>query len=131
MRGTYAAFAAHGVKADWGRDWGPTRRRRAARSGSLPTMNTTDNIHPSALDVSAEVVEVTGAGLRVVEIGAVVLLGLLVTPPLLILAVVVAMPAIAVGAVVAAIAVPTMLVRRVRAHHRAHGSTLFLHRLMP
>jgi hypothetical protein len=94
-------------------------------------MNTTDNIHPSALDVSAEVVEVTGAGLRVVEIGAVVLLGLLVTPPLLILAVVVAMPAIAVGAVVAAIAVPTMLVRRVRAHHRAHGSTLFLHRLMP
>jgi hypothetical protein len=94
-------------------------------------MNTTDNIHPSALDVSAEVVEVTGAGLRVVEIGAVVLLGLLVTPPLLILAVVVAMPAIVVGAVVAAIAVPTMLVRRVRAHHRAHGSTLFLHRLMP
>jgi hypothetical protein len=34
-----------------------------------------------------------------------------------------------VAAVVAAIAVPTVLVRRVLAHHRAHGSTLFLHRL--
>jgi hypothetical protein len=31
---------------------------------------------------------------------------------------------------VAAIAVPTVLVRRVLAHHRAHGSTLFLHRLL-
>jgi len=57
-------------------------------------------------------------------------LGLLVTPPLLILAVVVAMPAIAVGAVVAAIAAPILLIRRVRAHHRAHGSTLFLHRVL-
>jgi hypothetical protein len=54
---------------------------------------------------------------------------------LLILAAVVAVPFLAisavVAAVVAAIAVPTLLVRRVRAHHRAHGSTLFLHRLRP
>jgi hypothetical protein len=42
----------------------------------------------------------------------------------------VAMSAV-VAAVVAAIVVPTLLVRRVRTHHRAHGSTLFLHRLRP
>jgi hypothetical protein len=104
-------------------------------------MNTTQDIRPprtghqTHLEVSAEVVEVTGGGLRIAEIGLVIFLGLLVCPPLLILAVVVAAPLIAitavVAAVVAAIAVPTMLVRRVRAHHRAHGSTLFLHRLRP
>ena len=104
-------------------------------------MNTTDSIHPSLtghhtpLEVSADVVEVTGGGLRIAEIGLVVFLGLLVCPPLLILAVVVAAPLIAisllVAAVVAAIAVPTFLVRRVRAHHRAHGSTMFLHRMRP
>src|SRR3954447_24341406 len=99
-------------------------------------MFTTENVptgHAEALEVSAEVVEATGAGLRIAEIGLVVFLGLLVSPPLLILAVVVAVPFIAisavVAAVVAAIAVPTLLVRRVRAHHRAHRSTLFLHRL--
>jgi hypothetical protein len=101
-------------------------------------MFTTDNVqsgHPQALEVSAELVEATGAGLRIAEIGVVIFLGLLVSPPLLILAVVVAMPLVAISAVVAAavaaVAVPTMLVRRVRAHHRAHGSTLFLHRLRP
>jgi hypothetical protein len=104
-------------------------------------MNTTEDIrpshtgHPTHLEVSADVVEVTGGGLRLAEIGLVIFLGLLVCPPLLILAVVVAVPVIAVAAVaaavVAAIAVPTALVRRVRAHHRAHGSTLFLHRLLP
>jgi hypothetical protein len=96
-------------------------------------MNTTENIHTSGLEVSAEVVEVTGGALRAVEIAAVILLGLLVAPPFLILAVVVAVPFIAIGAVVAAvvgaIAVPIILVRRVRAHHRAHGSTMFLHRI--
>jgi uncharacterized membrane protein len=104
-------------------------------------MNTTDNArpsltrHPTHLEVTAEVVEVTGGGLRIAEVGVVIFLGLLVCPPLLILAVVVAAPLIAIAALVAAavgaIAVPTMLVRRVLAHHRAHGSTLFLHRLRP
>ncbi|HMJ34915.1 MAG TPA: hypothetical protein VK501_13465 [Baekduia sp.] len=96
-------------------------------------MNTTNNIHPGGVEVSEELIEATGGGLRVIEVGVAVLLGLLVCPPLLILAVVVAVPIIAisalVAAVVAAVAVPTWLVRRVRAHHRAHGSTLFLHRL--
>jgi flagellar biosynthesis protein FliP len=102
-------------------------------------MNATEDIrhlrtgHPTHLEVTADVVEVTGGGLRIAEIALVILLGLLVCPPFLILAVVVAAPLIAmtaiVVAVVAAIAVPTLLVRRVLAHHRAHGSTLFLHRV--
>ena len=103
-------------------------------------MNITQDIrpphtgHPTHLEVTAEVVEVTGGGLRIAEIGVVIFLGLLVCPPLLILAVVVAAPiaiTAVVAAAVAAIAVPTVLVRRVLAHHRAHGSTLFLHRLRP
>jgi hypothetical protein len=104
-------------------------------------MNITQDIrpprtgHPTHLEVTADVVEVTGGALRITEVGVVIFLGLLVCPPLLILAVVVAAPLIAmtafVAAAVAAIAVPTVLVRRVLAHHRAHGSTLFLHRLRP
>jgi hypothetical protein len=91
------------------------------------------HLHAPPVEVSAELIEATGGGLRIAEVGVVALLGLLVCPPLLILAVVVAVPVIAVSAVVAAavaaIAVPTVLVRHVLAHHRAHGSTLFLHRL--
>jgi hypothetical protein len=104
-------------------------------------MNFSSDIHQpqrvsaqlTPVELSEELVEVTGAGGRVIEVGLVSLLGLLACPPLLILAVVVAVPAIAlsalVAAVVAAVVVPTALVRRVVAHHRAHGSTLFLHRL--
>jgi hypothetical protein len=98
------------------------------------SMTTTNHIHTSGIEATEELIEVTGGGLRIVEIGVVILLGLLVCPPLLILAVVVAVPVIAVSAlvaaVVAAVAVPTLLVRRVRAHHRRHGSTLFLHRVL-
>jgi hypothetical protein len=102
-------------------------------------MNTTHDIRPpltgrpTHAEVSAEVIEVTGGGLRIAEVALVIFLGLLVCPPLLILAVVVAAPLIAmtalIAAAVAAVAVPTVLVRRVVAHHRAHGSTLFLHRV--
>jgi NhaP-type Na+/H+ and K+/H+ antiporter len=98
-------------------------------------MNTTDNIHPSGVEIGGELIEVAGGGLRVVELGIFSLLGLLVCPPLLILAVVVAVPVIATAAVVAAVVAPvavaTWLVRRVHAHHRTHGSTVFLHRLRP
>ncbi|MGH2893988.1 MAG: hypothetical protein ACRDPM_12095 [Solirubrobacteraceae bacterium] len=61
-------------------------------------------------------------------IGAIIVLGLLVWWPLVILALVVIVPALAisavVAAVVAAIVAPTWpLVRRVRAHHaRLHGA---------
>jgi hypothetical protein len=66
-------------------------------------MNATDNAHPSGLEVTAELVEATGGGLRIVEVGLVIFLGLLVCPPFLILAVVVAVPVIAVSALVAAV----------------------------
>jgi hypothetical protein len=99
-------------------------------------MNATENVgNLTPAEVGADFVEATGAGLRIAELGVVSFGGLLVAPPFLILAVVVAAPLIAMAAVVAAVAavvvVPTWLVRRVLAHHRAHGSTLFLHRLLP
>jgi hypothetical protein len=102
-------------------------------------MNTSNDVDPSRTDhvtsveATEEVLAVTGGGLRIVELAIVTVLGLLVVPPFAILAVVVAAPVIAiaaaVAAVVAAVAVPAWLVRRVRAHHREHGSTLFVHRL--
>jgi hypothetical protein len=96
-------------------------------------MNTSTHIHQNPEEVGAEALEVSGAGLRVVEVALVGLGGFLVSPPLAILAVVVAVPIIAMlavaGAVFAVVAVPIALVRRVRAHHIAHRSTLFLHRL--
>ena len=97
-------------------------------------MNTTNNIHPSGVEVGEELIEVTGGGLRIAELAVVTVLGLLLCPPLLILAVIVAAPLLAIGAAVAAVILPiaavSFLVGRVRAHHRAHGSTLFLHRLV-
>lgn len=97
-------------------------------------MSSTNHIHPGGVEASEELLEVTGGGLRIAEIAVVGFLGLLLCPPLLILAVVVAVPAIAFAAVVGAIAsvviFPAALVRRVRAHHREHGTTLFLHRLV-
>jgi hypothetical protein len=94
-------------------------------------MTTTNN----TIEVSEELVEVTGGGLRIAELVILGIFGLILCPPLLILAVIVAVPAIAIGAVVAAvfaaIAGPTYLVGKARAHHRAHGQTVFLHRLLP
>jgi hypothetical protein len=103
-------------------------------------MNTANDVQPlhteyTGAEAAEEIIAVSGGGLRIVELAAVTLVGLLVCPPFFILAVVVAVPVIAVTAlvagVVALVAVPTWLVRRVRAHHREHGSTLFLHRLRP
>ena len=97
-------------------------------------MTTTNDIRP--LDAGEELAEVTGGGLRIAELMVLGVFGLILCPPLLILAVIVAVPTIAIGAVVAAVAAaiagPTFLIRKARAHHRAHhGATLFLHRLLP
>jgi hypothetical protein len=101
----------------------------------MAVMSTTNTTHPSDAELGADLVEAGGDGLRVVEIGLTIFAGLLICPPLLILAVVVAVPFIAIAAIVAAVvgavALPVTLVRRVRAHHREHGTTLFLHRLLP
>jgi hypothetical protein len=65
-----------------------------------------------------------GESLRAVEVAAVVLLGLLVCPPLAILAVVVVVPVLAIGLVlglvVAVISAPYLLVHHFRGEHRSH-----------
>jgi hypothetical protein len=69
---------------------------------------------------------------RGVEIAAIVLLGLLICPPLAILAVVVVVPLLAIGLVFALLAaivtLPYVIVQRVRGHHGGHGAVL-AHRL--
>ncbi len=78
---------------------------------------------------TADVIEATGLGLRALELALIVLAGLIVTPFLGVIVVSAAVPAAAILALVATIAAPVMLVRRVLAHHRTHKSTLLLHRL--
>jgi hypothetical protein len=82
------------------------------------------------LALEAEVV--VGGGLRVVEVAAVVLVGLLVCPPLAILVVVVAVPllaaALVLGLLAAVLATPYVLVRHFRGHPGGHLA-LLKHRL--
>jgi hypothetical protein len=70
--------------------------------------------------------------LRAVEVAIVVLLGLLVCPPLAILAVVVVVPLLAIalvfGLITAALSVPYLLVHQFRGHDRRH-LPLLAHRL--
>jgi positive regulator of sigma E activity len=68
---------------------------------------------------------VAGETLRVAEVSVIALAALLVCPPLLILAVIVVVPAVAVAGVVALIAcliaLPLYVVRHVRRHHAQHA----------
>jgi hypothetical protein len=70
--------------------------------------------------------------LRGIEVAAVVLIGLLVCPPLAILAFLVVVPILVTGLVLgllaAVLSTPYLLVHHLRARHRDHGS-LFLQRL--
>jgi len=70
---------------------------------------------------------------RGAEVAAVAFIGLLLCPPLAILAVVVVVPllaiAIVVGAVAAIVATPYLLARHVREHHRTHRSSALAHAL--
>jgi hypothetical protein len=70
--------------------------------------------------------------LRGIEVAAVVLIGLLVCPPLAILAFLVVVPvlvaALVLGLIVAVLSTPYLIVHHLRARHRDHGS-LFLRRL--
>jgi hypothetical protein len=69
--------------------------------------------------------------LRAVEVGALVLIGLLVCPPLFILVVVVVVPLVAltvlVSLVAAVLATPYLIVRHVRGHRAGHA--VLRHRL--
>jgi uncharacterized membrane protein len=84
------------------------------------------------LEQEAEVAGVAVAGsLRAVEVGAVVLIGLLVCPPLAILAVLVVVPmlviAVVLGVLAAVLATPYLLVQHLRGNH-VH-LTVLKHRL--
>jgi hypothetical protein len=72
------------------------------------------------------------AGLGALEVGAVVLVGLFVVPPLAILAVVVVAPllvaALVLGLLIAILSTPYLLVHHFRGHHRSHLPLLW-HRL--
>jgi hypothetical protein len=96
-------------------------------------MSTSRHTQLSPGEAEADLVDATGIGLRIVEVGLVILIALMVAPPLLVLAVVVVVPTavvlLAVATVFAVIAAPVVLVRRVHNHHRSHGSTVFLHRV--
>jgi hypothetical protein len=87
----------------------------------------------SHAEEEASVAAVAAAdGLRAVEVGAVVLIGLLVCPPLAILAVVVVVPllvmALVLGLLVAVLSTPYLLVHHFRGQHEGHLS-LLAHRL--
>jgi hypothetical protein len=75
-------------------------------------------------EVAADAGFAGALGLRAVEIGALVLIGLLVCPPLFILAVVVVVPLVAlavlVSLVAAVLATPYLIVRHVRGHRGGH-----------
>ena len=68
--------------------------------------------------------EVVAGGLRAVEVAAVVLIGLLVCPPLAILAFLVVAPllvaALVLGLVAAVLSTPYLLVHHFRGHDRVH-----------
>jgi len=76
--------------------------------------------------------EVVAGGLRAVEVTAVVLLGLLICPPLAILAFLVVAPllaaALALGLIAAVLSTPYLLVHHFRGHERRH-LPLLAHRL--
>ena len=76
--------------------------------------------------------EAAAGALRAVEVAAIVLIGLLICPPLAILAVVVVVPLVVIGLVVALLAavvtVPYVLFHHLRHPHSGHAS-LLAHRL--
>src|SRR3954449_7103803 len=92
--------------------------------------------HPDTLPKIEEdaslVADAAGDALRAVEVAAVVFLGLLVCPPLMILVVVVAVPllatALALGLLAAVLWTPYLVVRHFRGHRGGHLA-LLKHRL--
>jgi len=76
-------------------------------------------------EVGSEIGLVGALTLRAVEVGTVVLIGLLVCPPLFILVVVVVVPLVAltvlVSLIAAVLATPYLIVRHVRGHRAGHA----------
>jgi uncharacterized membrane-anchored protein len=96
-------------------------------------MSVTEHVDIDREEIEDAAALVPGILVRGAELGAAALIGLLVCPPLAILAVVVAAPllaiALVVGLVVGVVAAPVLLVREVREHHRTHGSSAVAHGL--
>jgi hypothetical protein len=87
----------------------------------------TSNPHPSTErveEVASEAGLVGALALRAVEIGTLVLIGLLVCPPLFILVVVVVVPLVAltvlISLIAAVLAAPYLIVRHFRGHRGGH-----------
>jgi hypothetical protein len=82
-------------------------------------------------EVATDVGFVAALGIRAVEVGTLVLIGLLVCPPLFILIVVVVVPLVALAVLVsliaAVLATPYLIVRRLRGHSAGHA--VLRHRL--
>jgi hypothetical protein len=96
-------------------------------------MTATDHVTPPPEELVSDGALAVGGALRAGEVALALFVGLLVCPPLLILAAVVVLPLAAltivaslIGAVVAA---PFLLVRHVRDHHRTHRTSVVAHRL--
>jgi hypothetical protein len=87
------------------------------------------HVHAEEIEEAAGLA--VGGSLRAVEVAAFVLIGLLVCPPLAILAVVVAVPvlviALVLGLIAAILSLPYLIVHRLRGH-RGHRA-LYAHRL--
>ena len=82
-------------------------------------------------EVASEIGLVGALTLRAVEVGTLVLIGLLVCPPLFILVVVVVVPLVALGVLVsliaAVLATPYLIIRHLRGHRAGHA--VLRHRL--
>jgi hypothetical protein len=83
-------------------------------------------------DVVSEAAVVAGGAFRVLEVGPIMLIGLLICPPLAILTFVVVAPLLVIGLVLgllaAVLSTPYLLVHHMRGHHGNHAS-LAAHRL--
>ena len=93
---------------------------------SQPLLHANESYSPTerAEEVASDGALVGALGLRAVEIAALVFIGLLVCPPLLILTVVVVVPlvivALLVSLVVAVLATPYLIVSHLRGHRAGH-----------
>ena len=100
----------------------------------MSVIENTGSPHQAAVDreeIEDVVALAPGIVVRGAEVGMAAFIGLLVCPPLAILAVVVVVPllavAIVVGLLAAIVAMPYLLVRHVREHHRTHRSSVLAH----
>jgi hypothetical protein len=84
----------------------------------------TQKPHPHAEEIEEVAVVAAGGVARAIEVTALVLIGLLVCPPLLILVVVVGVPLILMALVLFIVSAPYLIYHHLRADHGRHASLL-------